>query len=758
MAALIHRLAALIHCLVALIRRFAHVRGLWPALASLVLLIVLVFMSRATTNSAHFGRMYSRLLLVSAIGLGILAILLIYNLVGLVRLYHHQVPGARLTLRLASIFAVLTIAPVAVVYGFSLHFLQRGIDSWFNVEVDRGLEDALELSRTALDLRMREVLKQTTRMAEGLTEKDEQQMIAHLDDQLDASEATELTLFGRGGQIIATATADPALILPEPPPDTVLLQVRQGRDYVGLEPTADVGFHIRAVVRGPTTGNEERLLQALFPVTDRFSTLASTVQEAFDRYKELMFLRTPLKASFTLTLSLVLLLAVLAALWAAFYTARRLVRPLQELAEGTQAVAAGQFDRQLLARNSSDELGFLAHSFNEMTRSLSQARDTAQHSQQLVESQRAYLETVLARLSSGVLTIDHAGCLQTCNAAASQILGIDLHLYIGADGQQIAAANPALQNLIEAISSQVATASDWRQEMAWFNSSGRRILMCRGSSLPDAVGLRGGHVIVFDDITNLMQAERDAAWAEVARRLAHEIKNPLTPIQLATERIRYKYLKLLDEEQGKILDRGTHTIIQQVQAMKEMVDAFNEYARPPRLQLAPLDLNEFVTEVLYLYRDYSAGVEIKLALADEPLPVNADKGRLRQLLHNIVKNAIEAIRDGRGSILWISTRREHSGSSDYVELSVCDDGPGFPEHILATAFEPYVTTKPKGTGLGLAIVKKIVEEHGGWIQLESPVEGGARIVIRLPLRYDSAEKPPPPPIPVAPVNTEKEAG
>jgi nitrogen fixation/metabolism regulation signal transduction histidine kinase len=741
-----------------LIRRLASGQGLAPALLLLgLLLVILVLMGRATTNSAKFGQMYFWLLLVCAIGLGALATLILYNLIGLMRLYRRQVPGTRLTLRLAGIFAVLAIVPVALVYGFSLHFLQRGIDSWFNVQVDRGLENALELSRTALDLRMREVLKQTLKIAEGIAESDEEQTGRRLDELLDIGEASELTLFGRGGRIIATATADPAAILPDPPPEVVLLQVRQGRDYVGLEPIHDTGFHIRAVVRVVAPAREERLLQALFPVTDRLSLLADAVQDAFDSYKELLFLRAPLKASFTLTLSLALLLAVLAAFWAAFYTARRLVQPLRELAEGTQAVAAGQFDRQLTGA-SADELGFLLESFNQMTRNLAQARDAAQRGQELVESQRAYLETVLARLSSGVLTIDQAGRLQTGNAAASQILGVDLQAHIGAGGRRIAAAEPALRDLMEVIGPQLNTTGDWRQEISWFSGAGRRILMCRGSSLPDAVGLRGGHVIVFDDITNLVQAERSAAWAEVARRLAHEIKNPLTPIQLAAERIRHKYLKQLDGEQAKVLERGTHTIIQQVQAMKEMVDAFNEYARPPRLQLAPLELNEVVTEVLYLYRDYPAGVEIKLELVQDALRINADKGRLRQLLHNLVKNAIEAIRDGHGSTLWINTHRQHVTGADCVELSVRDDGPGFPDSILANAFEPYVTTKPKGTGLGLAIVKKIVEEHGGSIHLEAPAEGGARVVIRLPLLHDGAEWSTLPAVPAAPLNTAKEAG
>jgi len=742
-----------------LIRRLARGQGLSPALVLLgLLLVILVLMGRATTDSAQFGRAYSWLLVISAVGLAALAALILYNLVGLIRRHRRRVPGARLTLRLASLFAVLAITPAALVYGFSLHFLQQGIDSWLDVQVDRGLENALELSRTALDLRMREVLRQTARVAEAVADSDGQQAARRLNEWLDLSESSELTIFGHGGRILATATTDPTLILPTPPPDAVLLQVQQGRDYVALEPVGDTGFHIRVVVSVISSlANEERLLQALFPITDRLSLLGEAVQAAFDSYRELVFLRAPLKASFTLTLSLALLLAVLAAFWAAFHSAHRLVRPLRELADGTQAVAAGQFDQQLPG-GGGDELGFLVQSFNQMIRNLAQASDTAQRSQELLESQRAYLETVLARLSSGVLTIDQTGRLQTANAAAGQILGVDLQVYIGADSQRIAAEQPVLQDLVEAIGPQMTVSGDWRQEITWFSGAGRRILMCRGSSLPDTVGLRGGHVIVFDDITNLVRAERDAAWAEVARRLAHEIKNPLTPIQLAAERIRHKYLKQFDEEQGRILERGTHTIIQQVQAMKEMVDAFSEYARPPRLQLTPLELNEFIAEVLYLYRDYPAGVEIHLDLAQEPLPIHGDQGRLRQLLHNLVKNAIEAIRDGHGSALWIRARREHITGADCAELSVRDDGPGFPEQVLDSAFEPYVTTKPKGTGLGLAIVKKIVEEHGGWIQLEAPPEGGAQVVIRFPLRLDDPGPPPPPAVPVVPLSTDKEAG
>lgn len=699
-----------------------------------LLLIILILMSKATENSAQFGQSYSWLLLSSTIGLLILAILLGRNLYRLVYQYRARAPGARLTLRLVVMFVVISMAPVAMVYYFSLQFLQRGIDSWFDVRVEKALEDALELSRTALDLRMREVLKQTTRMADELTDVSEGLVALSLSELRNNSGATELALFSQSGRIIAAAGSDPLVIVPNRPPEVVLMHVRQGHEYVSLDPIRDFGFHIRAVVHMPVRDTqEERILQALFPVADRFSRLADSVQSAFDSYKELVFLRNPLKTSFMLILSLVLLLSLLAAFGAAFYSARRLVEPVRDLVKGTRAVAAGQYDKQL-PLSSSDELGFLVHSFNQMTRNLAQARDAALHSQQLVERQRTYLEIVLGRLSSGVLTLDHTGCLRTYNTAASQILGVDLNTFVGKKVTGGSADHYRLQPFFEIIDPHLSSDSgDWRQEVTLFGASGRQVLMCRGSSLPAAAGLQGGQVIVFDDITTLVRAERDAAWAEVARRLAHEIKNPLTPIQLATERIRHKYLKTMGEEEGRILERGTHTIIQQVQAMKEMVDAFNEYARPPQLRLHPVDLNNFIMEVMYLYRDYPAGVEIQLDLDPHPPVIEADSGRLRQLLHNVVKNAIDAIKEGQGSTLRITTRYGQGTDADYVELSFQDDGPGFPEGNTGDIFEPYVTTKPKGTGLGLAIVKKIVEEHGGLIHAESPPKGGARISIRFPI-------------------------
>ncbi|MCB1806679.1 MAG: HAMP domain-containing protein, partial [Candidatus Competibacteraceae bacterium] len=524
--------------------KYSHLTQNWlPVLSLLALLLGLLLMSNATENSAHFGEMYSWLLLLSALGLLLLSALIGYSLYQLLNRFRRREPGARLSVRLVVFFVAISAIPLGVVYYFSLQFLQRGIDSWFNVEVENALTDALELSRASLTLRMREVLKQTERMADELTDVPESNLALRLGELLDFSESSELTLFGNSGRIVATANFDSSVILPSQPPEIVLLQVRQGHSYISLDPIRDVGFHIRALVQVPQSNpdHEPMLLQALHPVPERLGRLAESVQRAFDRYRELVFLRTPLKTSFILTLSLVLLFGILAALWSALRAARQLVAPIRDLAQGTRAVAAGKYDQQLPAGRN-DELGFLVDSFNQMMRNLAQARDQAEHSQQIVEQQRAYLEVVLTRLSSGVITLDHDGLLYTYNAAAEQILGVRLD----ADTEQVS----HLHSFFDAIRPHLSTPGDWRQEITLFSSSGRQVLMCRGSSLPDTVGLQGGHVIVFDDITNLVQVQRDAAWGEVARRLAHEIKNPLTPIQLAAERIRHKYLKILEPEQA----------------------------------------------------------------------------------------------------------------------------------------------------------------------------------------------------------------
>lgn len=706
--------------------------GITPVIVLFILLLAsLYLMNRATQNSAEFGRLYSALLVINVLEMAVLVGMITANLYRLVRQYREREVGSRLTLRLVIIFTVLAVAPVSLVYYFSLNFIQRGIDSWFDVRVEKALKDALDLSRTTLDTHMRDLLHQTELMAREIQDDSNRQAILTLDRLRQRSGASDLTLLTSRGQIIAASSGDQTMIIPTQPNDAILAQLRQGTTYVGLDPIRDTGLYIRAVVNVPAfdPATPPRVLQGLYPVAGRVSELTESVQSVYTRHQELGYLREPLKFTFTLTLSLALALSLLMAVWAAFFSARRLAEPIRVLALGTRAVAEGNYDQRLPALPAHDELGILVQSFNNMTRKIAEAANEAQQSHQHAEQQRAYLEAVLGRLSSGVLTLDAQHALRTFNSAAGQILGADLRDSIGEPIGELGRVYPHLGRFIETLVPHLAeTSREWREETTLFGASGRQVFMCRGAALPDGQG----HVIVIDDITALIQAQRDAAWGEVARRLAHEIKNPLTPIQLSAERMRHKYLKTMGEEEADVLDRSTHTIIQQVRSMQEMVKAFSDYARAPRLMPQRLDLNCLINEVLDLYRGDDNRVKIQTRL-DPHLPaITGDPGRFRQLLHNLIKNAVEAVSEGNGCCVTVSTRLIQEADRQSVELRMQDNGPGIAPEILTRLFEPGVTGKTKGSGLGLAIVKKIVEEHGGVVWAENMPEGGACIVARLP--------------------------
>ena len=716
--------------------------GSTPIIMLFVLLLAsLYLMSGATHNSALFGQLYSVLL-----GINILAIMLFIGMIGkslwlLIQQYRKQTTGSRLTAKLVIMFVILSVTPVSVVYYFSLDFIKRGIDSWFDVRVEEALNDALELSQASLGVRMRELLKDTEQMSLQLGDTPNELVALKLNDIRLNSDASELTVFTLNGRIIASSSAETSSLVPERLDDTSLHLLRQGNSDIGLIPVQDKGLHIRVAVTvsGPDPVTEPRLLQALYPLTERINTLANSVQSSFGRYREVAYLRTPLKYSFILTLSLVLLLTILMAIWAAFFAARRMVSPISDLVDGTRAVAAGDYEKRLPLPGR-DELGFLVRSFNDMTHKISLAQEQARHSQQQLETQHSYLEAVLANLSSGVLTLDKEHLLHTSNTAASQILGIDLQHYYGQSLDSIAGEHHAAQNLIDAIYQHLEDSQqEWQEEITLFGASGRKILMCRGTPLPDSGDKGSGSIIVFDDITTLMQAQRNAAWGEVARRLAHEIKNPLTPIQLSAERLRHKYLDKMSKKDAEVLDRSTHTIVQQVETLKEMVKTFSDYARMPEMQLAPINLNAIINEVLDLYRTSNATTRFLVHL-DHSMPhIEADIGRLRQVLHNLIKNALEAMNYAEGAEIEITTRCAQEHACRFVELKIRDTGPGIPEDLFGQLFDPYVTTKPKGSGLGLAIVKKIVEEHGGMLWAENPPQGGACIYIRLPVISGSQE-------------------
>jgi PAS domain S-box-containing protein len=695
----------------------------------------LLIMAQTVQQSAHFSDLHPFIVGVNVAGLLVLLILIGGRLLQLVRDWRKRVVGSRLEARMVWMSATLAMAPLLLVFYFSVVFLNRGIDSWFHVEIRQGLEDALTLSRAALDLRMREYLERTRAAAARIAPM-RTDGIRSLDELRQEHEALELTVIGSNSRIIASSS-DRIGEMPSPLTEEMTMQVRQGRDYVALDPVAGGGYLVRTAVRVPLVlpGDEMRMVQAIYPIERRLGELADTVEASYQRYGEKARLREPLKTSFTLTLTLVLLLSLFGALYGAFWAARRLVRPIQDLVAGTRAVAKGDFDLRL-PLTSHDEMGILVHSFNDMTKRLARSREETRRVQQAVEAERANLAVILARLSTGVVSLEADCTIHTANQAACSILGVEVEALIGKPLAQTGADSALFEQFQTACSAHLASGqSEWREQLVLQGESTRRILMCACTALSGEDQTPSGFVIVFDDITTLLQAQRDAAWGEVARRLAHEIKNPLTPIQLSAERLRRKLLGHIDEAQGQMLDRATHTIVQQVEAMKEMVNAFSEYARAPRFEMASIDLNKLVTEVTDLYRAQDTRRRVHLTVELDPGigTVIADQGRLRQLLHNLLTNATEALEGRRGGEVLVRTRLASRDTGDCAEIIVEDDGPGFQRDLIGQVFDPYVTTKAKGTGLGLAIVRKIVEEHGGHIEAENRAEGGARVRIDLPL-------------------------
>ncbi len=699
--------------------------GLWVA--------ALLMMAQTVQQSAHFSDLHPFIVGVNAAGLIVLLILIGGRLTQLIRDWRKRVVGSRLEARMVWMSATLAMLPLLLVFYFSLVFLNRGIDSWFHVEIREGLEDALTLSRAALDLRTREYLDRTRDMAESLSASPLDPVNA-LNELRRNSEAIELALLGANSRIIAVS-AEAIGEFPLPAAEDVTMQLRLGRDYFALDPVAGGGYLVRTAVRVPPAlpGSEERILRAVYPIERRLGELADTVQSAYQSYGEKARLREPLKTSFTLTLTLVLLLSLFAALYGAFWSARRLVRPIQDLVAGTRAVAKGDFDMRL-PLTSHDEMGILVHSFNDMTRRLARARVEMRRSQQVAEAERANLAVILARLSTGVISLEPDATIRTANQAASAILGTDVETVIGQPLAQASVGKPLFEQFQSACSAHLdAGEHEWREQLILQTESTRRVLMCACTTLSGEGQTPAGFVIVFDDITALLQAQRDAAWGEVARRLAHEIKNPLTPIQLSAERLRRKLLDSMNEADAAVLDRATHTIVQQVEAMKEMVNAFSEYARAPAMNLSRFDLNQLIMEVAELYRAQGRPARAHFDLDPALKEIEADRGRMRQIVHNLFVNAVEALEGTPDPELRICTRAIESGEIQCAEIVVEDNGPGFRPDVIGQVFDPYVTTKTKGTGLGLAIVKKIVEEHGGKIEAENARNGGARVRIELPL-------------------------
>ncbi|MSQ80100.1 MAG: HAMP domain-containing protein [Candidatus Methylopumilus sp.] len=703
------------------------------AIASLIGALLLFLLSKASSSSEFIsGNSYTIVLILSGFFILSLIAIIANQVKKLFKNIKTEVMGSHLSMRLVISFTLMAVIPGLIVYLVSVNFLTRSIESWFNVKVESALDGGLKLGQKALDIMLTDLELKSERMALTLSSMPSTSQYAALSDLREKSGVQDATIITEQGKIIAVSSNDAESFLPALP---TLIQLKQAENnmYGKIEPIANKGLYLRvlAPINGTSITNEKLILQILEPVPDSLSSLAESVQEVFQDYQKLSYSRESLKVIFSITLTLVLMLAILAAVAIAFLLSRKLSEPLALLAEGTKKIAKGNF-KTMLPEKGKDELGILVKSFNSMTRQLDQATEASKNNQIRLESARSYLETVLAHLSSGVIVINEAMEIKSFNIAASKILQVDLAKNIGKLLSVISEKNSVLKHFVLAIQEEIKIKKNKKKEdtAKQFEikyDKNNQVLLLQITSLPQ--NKTSNYVLMIDDITMMIQAQRDAAWSEVARRLAHEIKNPLTPIQLSAERIQHKLESRLNKEDADILNKGVVTIVNQVNAMKTMVNEFSEYARAPKLILEATNINMLIKEVTHLFKN--SGIKITNSLLKELPQTKVDINMMRQVLINLIQNAQDAMANNtKAPAIQIKT----SKLKNNIIMSMKDNGSGFSNDILKKAFEPYVTTKSHGTGLGLAIVKKIIEEHEGKINIENLKNSGASVTIKLPIK------------------------
>ncbi len=662
------------------------------------------------------------------LGVGVALIVVLMILVGAqllvtVRRYRAGVFGSKLTVRLILVFVLVSLVPGVVMYGISVQFLAGSIESWFDIRVDSALEGGLNLGRANLENGLGELQSKADSMAVSLSYQSTATQVASIDSLRDQAAISEATLFTTKGEVVASSNSGTDSFIPLAPTQSMLRQAQLQESYAGIEEDEDFGLLLRVIVPINHLETEMQILQVTQLVPQRLARDAAMVQEAYRDYQELSLSRYGLQRLYTLALTLSLGLALFSVVLLAVMFSNRLSAPLGFLAAGTRAVAKGDFS-QRAPINRGDELGFLTESFSVMTGQLSEAKDAAEKHEKALTQANAYLSSILETLSAGVLTFDERLNLRAYNPSAEEILGQTLENALPS-GDSSTTGLDSMRRLIKDGLSESQDIQSERQVEIVVNDS-KKVLLVRISTLGG--GELPGFIVVFDDVTNLLQAQRSALWGEVAQRLAHEIKNPLTPIQLSAERLTHRLGPKLDHDDAAMLSRSIKTIVDQVAALKGMVNAFNEYSRNPDRKSELVDVNELVLDVIELYRATSVAIETKLE--NKNIFLWGDTGKLRQVLHNLIQNSEQALMGHTNPEILIET----VATPDATQIKIQDNGPGLSDEVMSRAFDPYYTTKAKGTGLGLAIVRKIVEEHDGAVSIRNG-EVGAVIEITLPLSH-----------------------
>jgi nitrogen fixation/metabolism regulation signal transduction histidine kinase len=707
-----------------------------------LLLLSLFLLSQSLQTAQDFTNTYGVLMLVNVIGASVLLIWLGISLIQLWQDSRQQAPGAKLQLRLVGAISLLIGIPMLVAFFFARHVIHQSVDTWFDTQTEQVLQDALNLSRSVLDLKTRDNLNRVTTLVQNYQtdiHTSPTMALPNLAEQL-GDKGADLALFSSSGQIVAAASLDASPLLPQPLPESIMQQVRQGTPYAAMdaEPLNDGTLTSFIRVALPVRDNNQRvefILQVQFHLPDELRQQADRVAHANSQYQTIAFLRDPLKVSVTINLALVVLLTLLGSVLAGIQASRSFIRPISELTLGARTIASGDYS-QRLDPDRRDELGDLMHTFNDMSEQIQKSRDELRRSQLTAEGQKRYLQILLNQITAGVLTCDANGKLRTANHAATKLLGNTLDTHIGMPLQHLLDAYPNLAPFVQAIETANASLTpvsddSWQNQITLESSDNRTMLMLHIRRLPDLLHTSGGILVVFDDITAIVQAQRYATWQDIARRLAHEIKNPLTPIQLAADRLRHKLLAHLPEEDAKLLDRATNTIIQQVDSMKRLVQDFADFAKSPKVMMHATDINSLIQDIIIMYPlTPQQRLRISTDLDAQCIKLQADAGRLRQLFHNLIKNAREATDAMETPQLHIQTHCDEQ----HLHLTLTDNGPGIPEEQRHWIFEPYATNKPKGTGLGMAIVKRILDEHNAHIHISQADPQGAIIHIQFPFK------------------------
>ncbi|MDR5818903.1 PAS domain-containing sensor histidine kinase [Caballeronia sp. LZ043] len=764
--------------------------------------LLLVMLALASANTEFFDRYYGWLYAANvAVAIVFMLIVIALFIIIVTRVRQGRF-GTRLLAKLAFIFALVGVVPGAIIYVVSYQFVSRSIESWFDVNVETALTSGLTLGRGMLETSLADFKNRGRQMSDQLASADPSSLtlaLLRLRDQYGVQDAVvferprdqynreDLSVNGGSSRVpglrtVAQASGNYYALLPANEPTGTMLKQAQDHPYGAIEgeidgdpssngPKGALRLRVVTKIPDPSTTTEfqhvDRFLQIEQPVSQELARNADAVQRAYREYQEKRLGRTGLRKMYIGTLTLALFLATFIAMMLALALGNQLARPLFLLAQGTKEVAEGDYTpkREI---NSRDELGFLTQSFNAMTRQLSEARAAVENNRIALEHSKAYLESILANLTAGVFVFDRQFRLTTANRGAERIFRQQFGALLNHPLDQIGVLAEFGAMVRKAFAERDAAAggSDhrigdrghWQQQVAVTvpGENDPLTLLVRGTQLLGVTESDSddaettGYVVVFDDISDVISAQRSVAWGEVARRLAHEIKNPLTPIQLSAERLQMKLADKLAQPDAEVLKRASTTIVNQVQAMKQMVDDFREYARTPPAVLGNLQLNDLVAEVLTLYGIEDGKTPIKVDLTKLPV-IRGDATQIRQVIHNLLQNAQDAVAEVAEPRVLLETRTVEYGEPDAsgharvaVRLTVSDNGPGFPARILSRAFEPYVTTKAKGTGLGLATVKKIVDEHGARIDIRNRskaadvVEGAQISILFLQLADDTA--------------------